>query len=114
MMSSSTPALVSVLEEIQSFTSELTLAIHRVSDVVDELVSCALVQRHSATNTLSTHRLIQTEFRYYIKENLQHTFLDLSKLFYESFRSRYMEGPFNPSSSSAQASSNTCTPFEIT
>ncbi|KAH6842385.1 hypothetical protein B0I37DRAFT_314984 [Chaetomium sp. MPI-CAGE-AT-0009] len=69
---------------------------HRVFDAVRELTSHGLVQKDSDTNTLSTHRLIQSEFRYYINERLQDSFLNSSKLLYESFPKQVHDRTFQP------------------
>ena len=68
----------------------------RLSDVLEELISLALVDRDARTNKLSIHRLVQAEYRYYSVSTLQFTFDDTSKLLYEAFPKQIHGRTFEP------------------
>lgn len=61
---------------------------YEVSEIVEELVGLALVSFNAVTDRISVHRLVQSEMRFYIRENIQSAFDDASLLLFQEFPSQ--------------------------
>ncbi|KAK4144607.1 uncharacterized protein C8A04DRAFT_36599 [Dichotomopilus funicola] len=68
----------------------------RVSDIMEELLSLGLIHRDAATNNLSIHRLVQSEFRYSSRNTLQQTLQDASQLLFHAFPKQVFGRSFRP------------------
>lgn len=55
---------------------------------MEELVGLALVSFNAVTDRISVHRLVQSEMRFYIRENIQSAFDDASLLLFQEFPSQ--------------------------
>lgn len=79
---------------VQPYDTHLTH--YRVSDIIDELIGLALVNRDSETNKLSIHRLVQSEVRIQTGNDLQVAFNNVSFLLSESFPKQVHGRTFEP------------------
>jgi hypothetical protein len=62
------------------------LTTYSLSEVIEQLLSLALIKKNPYSEELSVHRLVQTEFYYYLPENeRQLAFSNAAKLLYASF-----------------------------
>jgi tetratricopeptide (TPR) repeat protein len=65
----------------------------RFFEALETLISLALVKRNKQTRTLSLHRLVQTQFRYYLKlEDRQRAFENATLLVWAAFPSLPLGG----------------------